>query len=97
MGGLRGAGRSLLGRWNSGARLGVFLPSTIEATMAHVVHQHHHDYLDDSWPHVFYKATIIFLVLVVATAFYIAVSTTAATESVVVPTLPPMFPMIPLK
>jgi len=32
-----------------------------------------------------------FLALMVATAFYIAVSTTAATESVVVPTLPPMF------
>ena len=43
-----------------------------------------------------FKATMIFLALMVATAFYIAVSTTAATESVVVPTLPPMFPLIPI-
>jgi hypothetical protein len=68
----------------------------MKAQMAHVVHQHHYDYLEDSWPHVLFKATMIFLALMVATAFYIAVSTTAATESVVVPTLPPMFPLIPL-
>ena len=49
-----------------------------------------------SWPHFLFKATMIFLALMVATAFYIAVSTTAATESVVVPTLPPMFPLIPI-
>ena len=64
--------------------------------MAHVVHQHHHDYLEECVAAYLVQSDNDFLALMVATAFYIAVSTTAATESVVVPTLPPMFPLIPL-